>query len=184
MGHLSMSIAFTAGGLRHAHRTGAHEGGRPRRRPQTPLPLRDVRLRARRRARRRTGGVLAMGRSTLYPLLYNLEAKELIKGVWRTSESGRDRKYYALTGKLTFTFVFFRLAVWTAIEFFRATETQAMITWAIGFLVCTQSLSITPATSPSAPISTPKRGTRSRQMSQRHSAPRRGADEYWRCATR
>lgn len=46
-----------------------------------------------------TKGVLAMGQSTLYPLLYNLEAKKLIKGVWRTSESGRDRKYYALTGK-------------------------------------------------------------------------------------
>lgn len=48
---------------------------------------------------RQTSGVLAMGQSTLYPLLYNLEAKKLIKGVWRTSESGRDRKYYALTGK-------------------------------------------------------------------------------------
>lgn len=46
-----------------------------------------------------TKGVLAMGQSTLYPLLYNLEAKKLIKGDWRTSESGRDRKYYALTGK-------------------------------------------------------------------------------------
>jgi len=47
----------------------------------------------------RTDGVLAMGQSTLYPLLYNLEAKKLIKGVWRTSESGRDRKYYALTAR-------------------------------------------------------------------------------------
>lgn len=47
----------------------------------------------------RTRGVLAMGQSTLYPLLYNLEAKKLIQGDWRTSESGRDRKYYALTGK-------------------------------------------------------------------------------------
>ncbi len=46
-----------------------------------------------------TEGVLAMGQSTLYPLLYNLEAKGLVKAVWRTSESGRDRKYYALTGK-------------------------------------------------------------------------------------
>ncbi|MCB9839142.1 MAG: helix-turn-helix transcriptional regulator [Phycisphaeraceae bacterium] len=47
----------------------------------------------------KTGGVLAMGQSTLYPLLYNLEAKKLIRGDWRTSESGRDRKYYELTGK-------------------------------------------------------------------------------------
>ncbi len=48
-----------------------------------------------------TGGVLAMGQSTLYPMLYNLEAKGLIEAEWRSAESGRDRKYYALTGKGT-----------------------------------------------------------------------------------
>jgi len=48
--------------------------------------------------RRKTAGVLEMGESTLYPLLYNLEAKTLIRGVWR-SESGRRRKYYSLTKK-------------------------------------------------------------------------------------
>ena len=48
---------------------------------------------------RKTDGVLAMGQSTLYPLLYNLEAKGLIGGTWRTSASGRKRKYYALTTK-------------------------------------------------------------------------------------
>ena len=48
---------------------------------------------------RRTDGVLDMGQSTLYPLLYNLEAKGLIEGVWRTADSGRERKYYRLTGK-------------------------------------------------------------------------------------
>ena len=47
----------------------------------------------------RTDGVLDMGQSTLYPLLYNLEAKGLIKGVWREAQSGRDRKYYRLTDK-------------------------------------------------------------------------------------
>ncbi len=47
----------------------------------------------------RTDGVLAMGQSTLYPLLYNLESKELIRGVWKESESGRQRKYYTLTKK-------------------------------------------------------------------------------------
>jgi len=47
----------------------------------------------------RTDGVLAMGQSTLYPLLYNLEGKKLIRGEWRDSESGRQRKYYALTRK-------------------------------------------------------------------------------------
>jgi PadR family transcriptional regulator PadR len=46
-----------------------------------------------------TEGVLAMGQSTLYPLLYNLESKHLIRGVWRESESGRQRKYYTLTKK-------------------------------------------------------------------------------------
>lgn len=48
---------------------------------------------------RRSDGVLAMGQSTLYPLLYNLEAKGFIKGDWREAESGRDRKYYRLTDK-------------------------------------------------------------------------------------
>jgi PadR family transcriptional regulator PadR len=47
----------------------------------------------------RTQGVLAMGQSTLYPLLYNLEAKGLIEAAWETSDSGRDRKYYRLTAK-------------------------------------------------------------------------------------
>lgn len=47
---------------------------------------------------RQTGGVLAMGQSTLYPMLYNLEAKGLIEGKHRTSPEGRERKYYRLTG--------------------------------------------------------------------------------------
>lgn len=46
---------------------------------------------------RRTDGVLAMGQSTLYPLLYNLAAKGLISGTWRASDAGRKRKYYTLT---------------------------------------------------------------------------------------
>jgi PadR family transcriptional regulator PadR len=50
----------------------------------------------------RTEGVLAMGQSTLYPLLYNLEAKGLIEGAWREAagdNGGRDRKYYRITGR-------------------------------------------------------------------------------------
>lgn len=47
----------------------------------------------------RTDGVLAMGQSTLYPMLYNLESKGLIEADWRDGENGRQRKYYALTGK-------------------------------------------------------------------------------------
>ena len=48
---------------------------------------------------RRSHGVLAMGHSTLYPLLYNLEAKGLITARWQEAESGRRRKYYRLTDK-------------------------------------------------------------------------------------
>jgi PadR family transcriptional regulator, regulatory protein PadR len=48
---------------------------------------------------RRTDGVLAMGQSTLYPLLYNLEAKGLIAARVETADNGRPRKYYRLTDK-------------------------------------------------------------------------------------
>ncbi len=44
-----------------------------------------------------TDGVLAMGQSTLYPMLYNLEAKGYVEAFWREAENGRDRKYYRLT---------------------------------------------------------------------------------------
>ena len=48
---------------------------------------------------KQTEGVLAMGQSTLYPMLYNLEAKDLVEANWRSAANGRDRKYYSLTGK-------------------------------------------------------------------------------------
>ena len=32
----------------------------------------------------------------LYPVLHRLEAQKLIAATWRTSESGRKRKYYSL----------------------------------------------------------------------------------------
>jgi PadR family transcriptional regulator, regulatory protein PadR len=47
----------------------------------------------------RSKGVLAMGQSTLYPMLYNLESQGLVKAEWRESESARGRKYYHLTSK-------------------------------------------------------------------------------------
>ncbi len=47
----------------------------------------------------RSADVLALGKGTLYPLLYNLEAKKLIKGKWETSDSGRRRRYYSITDK-------------------------------------------------------------------------------------
>ncbi len=47
---------------------------------------------------KRSDGVLAMGQSTLYPMLYNLEAKGLVKS--RVDDSGpRPRRYYRLTKK-------------------------------------------------------------------------------------
>lgn len=46
----------------------------------------------------KSGGVLGMGQSTLYPMLYNLEAKGLVKS--RVDDSGpRPRRYYRLTKK-------------------------------------------------------------------------------------
>lgn len=48
---------------------------------------------------RQSQGVLAMGQSTLYPMLYNLEAKGLIASRIQNSENGRPRKYYRLTEK-------------------------------------------------------------------------------------
>ncbi len=49
---------------------------------------------------RSSDGVLAMGQSTLYPLLYNLEAQGHVRAEWRDDDgSTRPRKYYALTPK-------------------------------------------------------------------------------------
>ncbi|MHC4948806.1 MAG: PadR family transcriptional regulator [Planctomycetota bacterium] len=48
---------------------------------------------------RQSDGVLAMGQSTLYPLLYNLEAKGLVRSRWRTAGLPRRRKYYELTSR-------------------------------------------------------------------------------------
>lgn len=44
-----------------------------------------------------SGGLLAMGQSTVYPLLYNLEGRGHIKAAWRSAPSGRRRKYYSIT---------------------------------------------------------------------------------------
>jgi PadR family transcriptional regulator PadR len=46
---------------------------------------------------RGSGGLLELGQSTVYPLLYNLEGRGYIKPVRRTAPSGRQRKYYRLT---------------------------------------------------------------------------------------
>ena len=48
---------------------------------------------------RRSGDVLTLGRGTLYPLLYNLEAKKLVEGRWEKNESARRRRYYSITSR-------------------------------------------------------------------------------------
>lgn len=45
----------------------------------------------------RSKGIFAMGQSTLYPMLYNLEAKGLIVSSSKTGPNGRERRYYRLT---------------------------------------------------------------------------------------
>jgi PadR family transcriptional regulator, regulatory protein PadR len=46
---------------------------------------------------RHSNGVLSMGQSTLYPLLYNLEAKGFISSRTDEGDGGRVRRYYSLT---------------------------------------------------------------------------------------
>jgi PadR family transcriptional regulator PadR len=48
---------------------------------------------------KRSGEILSLGRGTLYPLLYNLEAKGLVTAEWDETESKRKRRYYSITGK-------------------------------------------------------------------------------------
>jgi PadR family transcriptional regulator PadR len=48
---------------------------------------------------KRRGDILTLGKGTLYPLLYNLEAKKLVKGKWESNKSSRKRRYYSITSK-------------------------------------------------------------------------------------
>ena len=47
----------------------------------------------------RSEGILSLGRGTLYPLLYNLEAKGLVAAEWEDNESKRKRRYYSITSQ-------------------------------------------------------------------------------------
>ncbi len=49
----------------------------------------------------RSQDILSLGKGTLYPLLYNLEAKKLVTTKWQTAKSGRKRRYYSITSKGT-----------------------------------------------------------------------------------
>ena len=42
-------------------------------------------------------GVFQLNQGSLYPALYRLENKGWLKAEWKTTEGGRDAKYYALT---------------------------------------------------------------------------------------
>ena len=44
-----------------------------------------------------SGGLLEMGQSTVYPLLYSLERRGFVATQERAAPSGRRRKYYRLT---------------------------------------------------------------------------------------
>ncbi|HEX9887382.1 MAG TPA: PadR family transcriptional regulator [Longimicrobiales bacterium] len=46
---------------------------------------------------RDTGGLLELGQSTVYPLLYKLEGRGLVRPEKREAPSGRMRKYYQVT---------------------------------------------------------------------------------------
>ena len=47
----------------------------------------------------RSGEVLTLGRGTLYPLLYNLEAKGMVRGEWQENKGARKRRYYSITSE-------------------------------------------------------------------------------------
>ena len=46
-----------------------------------------------------SSGVFELGQSTLYPMLYNLEAKGLVRSREQRADNGRNRRYYRLTVK-------------------------------------------------------------------------------------
>jgi PadR family transcriptional regulator PadR len=43
--------------------------------------------------------VLQVQQGSLYPALHRLENKKLLAATWKTSETGREAKYYSLTKK-------------------------------------------------------------------------------------
>ena len=47
----------------------------------------------------KSGGILKLGQSTLYPMLYNLESKGIVASKQKEGPNGRMRRYYRLTPK-------------------------------------------------------------------------------------
>ena len=50
------------------------------------------------RIRQMSSDVLRVGQSALYPALHKLERQGFVKSEWKTSETNRRARYYALTG--------------------------------------------------------------------------------------
>ncbi len=48
---------------------------------------------------KRSDEILTLGKGTLYPLLYNLEAQKLVKSNWEEAPTGKMRRYYSITSK-------------------------------------------------------------------------------------
>ncbi len=47
----------------------------------------------------KTGGQLAVAEGTLYPVLKKMEEKQWVESSWKKADTGRERKYYAITDK-------------------------------------------------------------------------------------
>ena len=47
----------------------------------------------------RTEGAMRFTMASLYPMLYELESRGLVRAQWETNPAGRDRRYYSLTPK-------------------------------------------------------------------------------------
>ncbi|MFN7972264.1 MAG: PadR family transcriptional regulator [Acidobacteriota bacterium] len=47
--------------------------------------------------RARSEGIFAFSEGTIYPLLYGLEDRGLVRGAWSAGDGGRRRKVYQLT---------------------------------------------------------------------------------------
>jgi len=52
-----------------------------------------------RHLKERTDGILDPEEGVLYPALYRLNRKALIRGDWGETETGRRARFYSLTGK-------------------------------------------------------------------------------------
>lgn len=52
-----------------------------------------------RRLNEQAGDLFEWREGTVYPVLHKLEKEELVRAQWQQAETGRERKYYYITGK-------------------------------------------------------------------------------------